>query len=79
MSVTEYRLQQFVCIFLFLFLREGQLALGRHSIFIRTRHILQLPVVLGWNPPAGVGFAITLCFKYWFSGCRWIQQGFGAH
>jgi hypothetical protein len=43
----------------------GGLTLRRHSIFLRTRHILKLPVVRGWNPladfwVAGVRFAIAL-------------------
>jgi hypothetical protein len=61
----NFCVQQFICIFLFLFVGGGQLELRRHSIFLRRRHILQLPVVRGWNPPAdfwvaGVRFAITL-------------------
>jgi hypothetical protein len=51
-------------------------------VFRGLIHVLQLPVLRGWNPPCdywvvGLWFAITVP-AFNFSGCRWIHQFWSA-
>ena len=69
--------------------RVSVLELSREFFFIRKCrvftgliHVLQLPVLRGWNPPCdywvvGLWFAITVP-AFNFSRCRWIHQFWSA-
>jgi hypothetical protein len=51
-------------------------------VFAGLIHVLQLPVLRGWNPPCdywvvGLWFAITVP-AFNFSGCRWSHQMWSA-
>jgi hypothetical protein len=80
-SVAEYHAQQIICIFLFLFVGEGAIGTSQAQYSYKDASHTATPCSPRVESSGRflscyhIARIITFCFKYWFSGCRWIQQG----